>query len=88
MQERFRAVTKSYFRRADGVMLLYDVTSERSFVAVREWIEAVDVSCYIIRLCIANFSLKHMSQINLALFNTVTTTGGRRETSTDNALRK
>lgn len=25
-------------------MLLYDVTSERSFVAVREWIEAVDVS--------------------------------------------
>ena len=25
-------------------MLLYDVTSEQSFVAVREWIEAVDVS--------------------------------------------
>ena len=44
-QERFRAVTKSYFRRADGVMLLYDVTNERSFVAVRDWIEAVDVSC-------------------------------------------
>ena len=54
MQERFRAVTKSYFRRADGVMLLYDVTSERSFVAVREWIEAVDVSYYIIRLYIAS----------------------------------
>ena len=88
MQERFRAVTKSYFRRADGVMLLYDVTSERSFVAVREWIEAVDVSFYINRLCIANFFIKHMSQINLALFNTVTKTGGRRETSTDNALRQ
>ena len=44
VQERFRAVTKSYFRRADGVMLLYDVTNERSFVAVRDWIEAVDVS--------------------------------------------
>ena len=89
MQERFRAVTKSYFRRADGVMLLYDVTSERSFVAVREWIEAVDVSHYIIRLCIAIFyKSKHMSQINLALFNIVTTTGGRRETSTYNALRQ
>ena len=25
-------------------MLLYDVTNERSFVSVREWIEAVDVS--------------------------------------------
>lgn len=43
-QERFRSVTRSYFRRADGVMLLYDVTSDRSFMSVRQWIEAVDVS--------------------------------------------
>ncbi|HIE82797.1 MAG TPA: hypothetical protein EYQ00_02655, partial [Dehalococcoidia bacterium] len=42
-QERFRAVTRSYFRRADGVMLLYDVTNERSFLSVRQWIDAVDV---------------------------------------------
>ena len=42
-QERFRSVTRSYFRRADGVMLLYDVTNERSFLSVRQWIEAVDV---------------------------------------------
>lgn len=42
-QERFRSVTRSYFRRADGVMLLYDVTSDRSFLSVRQWIEAVDV---------------------------------------------
>lgn len=41
-QERFRSVTRSYFRRADGVMLLYDVTNERSFLAVRQWIDAVD----------------------------------------------
>ncbi len=37
-------MTRSYFRRADGVMLLYDVTSDRSFMSVRQWIEAVDVS--------------------------------------------
>ena len=43
-QERFRSVTRSYFRRADGVMLLYDVTNERTFLSVRQWIEAVDVS--------------------------------------------
>ena len=43
-QERFRSVTRSYFRRADGVMLLYDVTNERSFLSVRQWIDAVDVS--------------------------------------------
>ena len=46
-QERFRSVTRSYFRRADGVMLLYDVTSDRSFLSVRQWIEAVDVSSQI-----------------------------------------
>ena len=42
-QERFRSVTRSYFRRADGVMLLYDVTNERSFLSVRQWIESIDV---------------------------------------------
>ena len=32
------------FRRADGVMLLYDVTSERSFTSVRHWVQCIDVS--------------------------------------------
>jgi Ras and EF-hand domain-containing protein len=43
-QERFRSMTKTYFRRADGVMLLYDVTSERSFLNVRQWVQSIDVS--------------------------------------------
>lgn len=43
-QERFRSMTKTYFRRADGVILLYDVTSERSFMNVRQWIQNIDVS--------------------------------------------
>jgi Ras family. len=37
-------MTKTYFRRADGVILLYDVTSERSFMNVRQWIQNIDVS--------------------------------------------
>ncbi|XP_072046177.1 ras and EF-hand domain-containing protein homolog isoform X2 [Amphiura filiformis] len=41
-QERFRSIAKSYFRRADGVLLLYDVTFERSFINVRDWIEAIE----------------------------------------------
>lgn len=41
-QERFRSIAKSYFRRADGVLLLYDCTYERSFLNVREWVEAVE----------------------------------------------
>src|SRR5260221_4312483 len=41
---RFRSIAKSYFRRADGILLLYDVTYERSFLNVREWLEAIEVS--------------------------------------------
>ncbi|XP_022099471.1 ras and EF-hand domain-containing protein homolog isoform X2 [Acanthaster planci] len=41
-QERFRSIAKSYFRRADGVLLLYDCTYERSFINVRDWIEAIE----------------------------------------------
>ncbi|CAJ0603356.1 unnamed protein product [Cylicocyclus nassatus] len=40
-QERFRSITKQYFRKADGVLLLFDVTSEQSFLNVRNWIDSV-----------------------------------------------
>ncbi|XP_054979322.1 ras and EF-hand domain-containing protein [Sorex araneus] len=41
-QERFRSIAKSYFRRADGVLLLYDVTCEKSFLNVREWVDMIE----------------------------------------------
>jgi GTPase SAR1 family protein len=34
-------VAKSYFRRCDGVILVYDATYERSFINVREWINTI-----------------------------------------------
>nr|XP_014340351.1 PREDICTED: ras and EF-hand domain-containing protein-like [Latimeria chalumnae] len=40
-QERFRSIAKSYFRKAHGVLLMYDVTSETSFLNVREWIDEI-----------------------------------------------
>jgi len=40
---RFRSIAKSYFRRADGVLLLYDVTYERSFMSIREWMDSIEV---------------------------------------------
>uniref|UniRef100_A0A914YLZ6 Uncharacterized protein n=1 Tax=Panagrolaimus superbus TaxID=310955 RepID=A0A914YLZ6_9BILA len=42
-QERFRSITKQYFRKADSVILMYDVTSEQSFLNVRNWIESVRI---------------------------------------------
>lgn len=41
---RFRSIAKSYFRRADGVLLLYDVTCESSFLNVREWVDMIEVT--------------------------------------------
>ncbi|XP_064627619.1 EF-hand calcium-binding domain-containing protein 4B-like isoform X4 [Lineus longissimus] len=40
-QERFRSITKQYFRKADGVIVMYDVTSESSFTNVRNWMVSV-----------------------------------------------
>ncbi|KAG9489212.1 hypothetical protein GDO78_005290 [Eleutherodactylus coqui] len=44
-QERFRSIAKSYFRKAHGVLLMYDVSSEASFLNVRQWIDEVKNSC-------------------------------------------
>nr|DBA32026.1 TPA: hypothetical protein GDO54_007778 [Pyxicephalus adspersus] len=44
-QERFRSIAKSYFRKAHGVLLMYDVTSETSFLNVRQWIDEIKSSC-------------------------------------------
>jgi len=40
-QERFRSITKQYFRKADGVLLMYDVSSELSFLNLRNWMQSV-----------------------------------------------
>ncbi|XP_071852660.1 uncharacterized protein [Apostichopus japonicus] len=40
-QERFRSIPHAYFRKADGVLLLYDVTCEKSFINVKGWIQSI-----------------------------------------------
>ncbi|XP_052800397.1 EF-hand calcium-binding domain-containing protein 4B-like isoform X4 [Mya arenaria] len=40
-QERFRSITKQYFRKADGVVIMYDSTSETTFTNVRNWMDSV-----------------------------------------------
>lgn len=38
-QERYRAITFAHYRRAVGALLVYDVTSEKSFSACKRWME-------------------------------------------------
>jgi len=44
-QERFRTLTASYYRGANGVVLVYDVTNRDSFEHVQHWLKEVDVYC-------------------------------------------
>ena len=41
-QERFRTITSAYYRGADGIILVYDVTSPESFEHVDEWVTEVN----------------------------------------------
>mmetsp|Transcript_7058 Transcript_7058/g.9808 ORF Transcript_7058/g.9808 Transcript_7058/m.9808 type:complete len:209 (+) Transcript_7058:126-752(+) len=41
-QERFRTITSAYYRGADGIIMVYDVTSQESFEHVDEWLNEVD----------------------------------------------
>ena len=41
-QERFRTITTAYYRGAMGILLVYDVTDERSFLNVANWIRNVE----------------------------------------------
>ncbi|XP_071899589.1 ras and EF-hand domain-containing protein-like isoform X1 [Anas platyrhynchos] len=40
-QERYRSIAQSYFRKAHGVLLLYDISSQSSFISIRQWIEDI-----------------------------------------------
>ncbi|KAM7396806.1 hypothetical protein PAMP_019817 [Pampus punctatissimus] len=40
-QERFLSITEQYYRKADGILAMYDVTNPASFTTVRGWIDSV-----------------------------------------------
>lgn len=41
-QERFRTITTAYYRGAMGIMLVYDVTNEKSFDNIKNWIRNIE----------------------------------------------
>ena len=40
-QERFKAITKTYYKESDGILLIYDVTNKESFVQLKIWIDSI-----------------------------------------------
>ena len=40
-QERFRNITNQYYKGADGIILVFDVTDQKSFEKIKEWMSQI-----------------------------------------------
>ena len=40
-QDRFRSITKNYYKGAHGIILIYDVTSRKTFDNVKNWVAQI-----------------------------------------------
>ena len=55
-QERFRTIAKSYYRGAHGIILVFDVTNQKTFDNIRMWVNQIkeEASSKVCVILIAN----------------------------------
>ena len=41
-QERFKTLTYAFYKKADGVIIAFDITEPRTFENVSNWIESIN----------------------------------------------
>jgi small GTP-binding protein len=41
-QERFESMTKSFYQNLDGVLLVFDVTNDKSFNSLTRWLSQIN----------------------------------------------
>ncbi|EFP92287.2 uncharacterized protein PGTG_18502 [Puccinia graminis f. sp. tritici CRL 75-36-700-3] len=82
-QERFRTLTSSYYRGAQGVLLVYDVTNRASFESLPSWFSELDTFAHspqdVVRVIVGNKVDKDESR-------TVSTEEGRAFASDNHAM--
>lgn len=50
-QENFRLITSMCYRDMHGMMLVYDITNEKSFLSIDEWIQKLDMYTHHKNVC-------------------------------------
>ena len=45
-QERYKSLTRCFFQKAQGVMIVYDVTNEKSYNNLKFWIDSLQSNLY------------------------------------------
>ena len=40
-QERFRAIARNLYKNADGIVLMYDISNQKSFQDIKNWINSI-----------------------------------------------
>lgn len=43
-QEVYQSITKSYYKKSDGLILLFDVTEEGTFFKVEKWLKEIEAN--------------------------------------------
>ncbi|KAG9043978.1 hypothetical protein FS837_008934 [Tulasnella sp. UAMH 9824] len=63
-QERFRTITSSYYRGAQGIILVYDVSNRESFEALPKWFTELEtyVSPNVVKILVGNKVDKEFSR--------------------------
>ncbi|KAI7907271.1 P-loop containing nucleoside triphosphate hydrolase protein [Cokeromyces recurvatus] len=65
-QERFRTLTSSYYRGAQGVILVYDVSNRETFDALNNWWNEVNTYCSspdVVKMIVGNKVDKESSRV-------------------------
>ena len=40
-QERFKSIASNYMKKANGILLVYDITNQKSFIDINNWLEEI-----------------------------------------------
>ena len=66
-QERYRTIAKSYYKGAQGIILIYDVTNKKSFENIKKWVNQIkeEASSKICIVLVANkIDMEHKRKVS------------------------